>query len=390
VTERLYYDDSYLRQFTARVTTCAPAGQHWHATLDRTAFYPASGGQPADAGTLGAANVLNVTEGANGEVVHVLDRAVAMGSVEGVIDWPRRRDHMQQHTGQHILSAAFVQHCLLPTVSFHLGREISTIDLPALPAPAQVEHAVREANAVVLANVAVEVMYGTAAELERLGIRKAVERQGVLRAVCIGDFDHQPCGGTHVTRSGEVGAIVVRRIEKQKQNARLEFLCGDRALAAAQLDYATLAEAARLLSCATGEIPSAVARFLAERQAGHKQLDAALQQLAEREAAELLREAGGAPCCVRKALSGADAAYVRRLATALCAGPGVQARIATRPGGFVVFAQSAGGPADMSRLLRDALGSVGGKGGGTRDFAQGSVPDPAQLETVLAMDPEQV
>ncbi|MBI3405836.1 MAG: alanyl-tRNA editing protein, partial [Acidobacteria bacterium] len=212
MTERLYYDDSYLYEFDALVLECtrAPEENRWQVTLNRTAFYPTSGGQPFDTGRLGPASVVDVTDLEEKGIVHLVDSAVEAGPVRGKVNWQRRFDHMQQHTGQHILSAAFVELFNFPTVSFHLGREICTIDLSQAPTAEQFVAAESRANEIVFSNRKVEVLYGTAQELQKLGIRKEVDREGVLRAISIRDFDRQPCGGTHVAQTGEVGLILLR------------------------------------------------------------------------------------------------------------------------------------------------------------------------------------
>lgn len=382
MTERLYYNDSYLREFDAHILECAEQQGRWRVVLDRTAFYPASGGQPFDSGQLGAANVLEVTEEET-SIAHWTD-APLDGPAHGTIDWARRFDHMQQHTGQHILSAAFVELFDFPTVSFHLGREACTIDLPQMPNPAQRQAAEARANEIVFANRPVEVIYGTAAELQKIGIRKAVDREGVLRAVSIKDFDRQPCGGTHVAATGEVGLILLRKIEKQKQSCRVEFACGARALRIAREDYGTLVEAARLLSCGTPEVAEGIRRTIEERQGAHKKLQGLQESLAQFEAEALLRSAGeGKPRRIVKVFEDVEAPYIRSLATRLAAQPNVQVFLATRVGGHVVFAQSPGLPQDMNQHLREALQRAGGKGGGSHDFAQGSIPDPARLEGIL-------
>ena len=237
-TRRLYYDDSFEREFTAKVLTCEPAAlpaspeakaPAWEVILDRTAFYPGSGGQPHDLGKLGDANVLDVHEHED-EIIHLVDRALDPGEVQGCILWPRRFDHMQQHTGQHLLSAMFQERFGRPTVSFHLGTEICTIDLRG-PEPTDeiLEGAERAANQVIFEDRAVTVRYGTAAELSKLGVRKEVDRKGILRAIEIESADLQPCGGTHVKRTGQIGMLLVRRCAKVRQDWRVEFVCGGRA-----------------------------------------------------------------------------------------------------------------------------------------------------------------
>src|SRR3974377_2225228 len=228
-TRRLYYDDSYMRTFSARVLGCGqtqpvslPSGPHiaWEVELDQTAFYPTSGGQPNDIGCIGEAKILDVRVG-DDVVLHIVDREVPLEEVRGSIDWPRRFDHMQQHTGQHLLSAIF-QGCYgLPTVSFHLGTDLCTIDLRGPEADAGVlEGAQRAANQIIFEDRPVNVRYGTANQLARVGVRKEVDREGILRAIEIEGADLQPCGGTHVRTTGQIGMILVRRCSKIRQGWR--------------------------------------------------------------------------------------------------------------------------------------------------------------------------
>src|ERR1700722_10610698 len=250
MTERLYYQDSFAHEFQATVQSCEPAANLWHVVLDRTAFYPTSGGQPHDLGTLAGIAVRDVVESEAGEVIHVTDQSIPAGPVACAIDWPRRFDHMQQHTAQHILSAAFIKTARFETVSFHLGREVSTIDLaaPAL-VPRQLQEAEQRANEIIFEDRVVHIRYGTAAEFQAQGIRKTVAREGILRAIDIENFDRQPCGGTHVGRSGQIGLLLLRKVEKQKQTWRVEFVAGYRDLAAARFDREVLAQAAERIGC---------------------------------------------------------------------------------------------------------------------------------------------
>jgi alanyl-tRNA synthetase len=384
-TERLYYEDSFLREFEARVISCESRGAQFHVVLDRTAFYPTSGGQPHDTGQLGNATVVDVTEREDGVIVHVTDRSLESGPVHGTIDWQRRFDHMQQHTGQHLLSAAFVELFKMPTVSFHLGGESSTIDLAgASLSEGQAEAAERLTNQIIFEDHTVEVRYGTREELAAAGVRKEVDREGLLRAVSVEKFDLQSCGGTHVARTGQVGLVLLRKIDRQKQNWRVEFVCGGRAMHAARGDFAALSEAARLLTCGQLEVPAMLEKALEERKQSQRSRQILLETLAGYEAKELLRGAeSGAARVVVRVFDNAEPAYLRLVATCLAAEPGVQALLGSRSGGHVVFAQSPGLAADMNALLREALHAAGGKGGGTRDFAQGSVPDASRVEAVL-------
>jgi len=388
MTERLYYNDSFLREFDANVLTCDAVGDRWQVTLDRTAFYPTSGGQPHDTGTLGDATIVEVLDReADHTVLHFTDRAVALGPVHVSIDWERRFDHLQQHTGQHLLSAAFIELYGMQTVSFHLGKDISTIDLAAPSiSPAQIEAAERRTNEIIFDDREIRILYGTAEELAAAGVRKQVERTGVLRAIEVEGFDRQPCGGTHASRTGEVGTLLLRKCEKLKGNWRVEFVCGWRTLRAARADATGLNEAARLLSCGVAEVPSMVGRALDDRQATYRARQRLTEQLAQVQALMLLatdaRSAHGGIRTVCKVLEDQDSSYARILASNMVLEPGVRVLLATHEGN-VIFAQSKGLDGDMGSLLRECLAVANGKGGGTKDFAQGSVPKASDAARVL-------
>jgi len=389
MTERLYYHDSFLREFDAQVIACEPEGDRWKVELDRTAFYPTSGGQPHDTGKLGGVPILEVADAENSKVVHYTSAAIAPGPVHGEIDWKRRLDHMQQHTGQHLLSAAFIELFQFPTVSFHLGAEISTIDLegPSLSA-AQLEEAERRTNQIILEDRLVTIRFGTAEELAEAGIRKKVEREGILRAIEVEGFDRQPCGGTHLARTGQAGMLLLRKLERRRESWRVEFVCGYRALATARSDYATLGKAAEQLSCGLVDVPIVVKKMAEERRLQHTAVKRLEERLAEHEALALIAASkSSAPDEVRRivaAIDDASAAYLGLMAAKIAAQPNVAVALVSRSTGHVVFAQSKGGARDMGSLLRTAVTEVGGKGGGAKDFAQGSVPEGVQIDTLLA------
>jgi alanyl-tRNA synthetase len=388
VTERLYYGDSFLRDFEARVISCEPDGSRWRVTLDRTAFYPASGGQPHDTGTLGNANVVEVIDADDGKVVHYTSAEVPVGPVEGRIDWSRRFDHMQQHTGQHLLSAAFLELFGFPTVSFHLGRELSTIDLetPSV-VPRHMEEAERRTNEIIFEDRVVSVRYGTAEELAEAGIRKKVEREGVLRAVEIEGIDRQPCGGTHLARTGQAGLLLLRKLERRRDAWRLEFVCGGRALTAARADYASLWHAATLLSCGTSDVAVVIGKTLEERRATHGVAKRMEGRLAEHEAQAMLATAFAGASGGRVVVAAVDDAtpsYLTLLAARLVLDGQVIALLGERAGGHIVFAQTRGSSGDMGTLARRIFKDFGGKGGGAKDFAQGALADGARLDEALA------
>jgi alanyl-tRNA synthetase len=388
MTKRLYYNDSFVREFDAQVLSCEQEGERWRVILDRTAFYPTSGGQPHDLGVLGGAPVLEVAD-AEEKVVHYTSAPVKLGSAHGEIDWARRIDHMQQHTGQHLLSAAFIELFNFQTVSFHLGREVSTIDLAAPSiVPRHVEEAERRTNAIIFDDRVVAVRYGTAQELAEAGIRKEVDREGVLRAVEVEGFDRQPCGGTHLARTGQAGMLLTRKLERRRDSWRLEFVCGFRALAIARADYATLTQAASLLSCGLLEVPPVLAKMIEERRAQHSAVKRLEERLAKHEARSLLAAhqllSPDAPRVIVTVLDDASPEYLRLLAATLVAEGKVIALLASRSSGHVALAQAKGLAAgDMGGLLREALKQFKGKGGGAADFAQGSLADAGQADQFL-------
>ena len=389
MTDRLYYRDSFLTEFDARVLSSTPSGSRHIVRLDRTAFYPDSGGQPFDTGRLGSAAVLEVSEDDSGEILHFTDAPLPEGPVHGTIDWPRRFDHMQQHSGQHLLSAIFIELFGYKTVSFHLGREASAIDLaaPAIP-PGQLARVEQRVNEIIFDDRPLHIRFGTREELAAAGVRKEVQRDGILRAIEIEGVELQPCGGTHVSRTGQIGLTLLRKCEKQKGNWRVEFVCGARSLAVAREDRRLLLESARTLGGAPADLPSLVARAAEDRRALDRQRKDLQSRLAAFEARALWDEAAAcdAPRVIRRVLDAAEPDYLRLLATRIVeCGPAV-ALLAALPGGHVVFAQSPGLPGDVSALLRQTLSAHGGKGGGTPGFAQGSCPDPAlpgRLEGIL-------
>ncbi len=401
-TRRLYYDDAFQTEFTARVIYCEVlppdmnsgiTGNAWSLVLDRTAFYPTSGGQPNDLGKIGDANVLDVRD-AGEEILHVVDRRPDDPDVKGCIHWPRRFDHMQQHTGQHLLSAMFHERFGRPTVSFHLGAEICTIDLRG-PEPSDeiLEGVERAANRIIFEDRPVNVRYGTAEQLAGLGVRKEVEREGILRAIEIESADLQPCGGTHVKSTGQIGMILVRRCTKIRQDWRVEFVCGARAEEASRRDFQLLRQVAEKLSCAPEDVVSSASRALAERDANYKALHSTLERLAFADAVLALQSAPLGPNGLRivaRVLDESSAEYLGFFATAIAKTERAVALLAAKEGGQLLFAQHPSAGKDMNALLRSVQEKFGGKGGGTRDFTRGKLSDSSQVEKALAVAREEL
>ena len=385
MTERLYYTDAYLRDFDARVVDRANDGRTLY--LDRTAFYPTSGGQPFDAGTLAGIPVRVVVD--EGErIAHVLAApAPATDTVHGTIDWTRRFDHMQQHTGQHLLSAIFADRFRLETVSVHFGAETSTLDLDTESLPRKTVLAVEQlANAAITEPHAVTVSFESAATAS--GLRKPPPREGELRVVTIDALDRSACGGTHVRSTAEIGSILLRGTERVRRTTRLEFVCGLRAVRAARSDH----ELVSALALSLGVAPS---ELVAKTKAQGEELRAA--QSARREAASALdayraRElfdatppdmAGHRRIVVRRDSGSVD--ELRSLAQAVV-GIGHARFIGTlqSPPTIVFATSNSPGGVDAGAVLKTQLAHHGGRGGGNARVAQGTVPTLEALEALVA------
>jgi alanyl-tRNA synthetase len=398
-TKRLYYDDAFAREFTAQVLSCEPGRAAapenpegpppvalWRVKLDRTAFYPTSGGQPHDTGLLGDARVVDVLDEEE-EVIQVVDKPIVIGSVQGIVDWSRRFDHMQQHTGQHVLSAVFHSRFALPTISFHLGSDICTIDVRGRePTQEILDSAMAAANDVVYADRMVNVKYGSAEELAAAGVRKTVERSGTLRAIEIEALELQPCGGTHVQRTGQIGMILVRGVSRIRQDWRVEFTCGRRAERLARQDFAMLRAVAQRLNCSQQEAVAAAERVVMERDAHFKSARASMQKLAQMDARAAVHqiEIGADGLRVVAKLFGDDPPeYVQAFAREVAQAENTVALVVRSECGHIFFSQHPSAKNDMNALLGEALKHVGGKGGGSRDSARGRLADPQRASEFL-------
>jgi alanyl-tRNA synthetase len=402
LTERLYYKDSSLLEFDATVTAIVEQGDQALVSLDRSAFYPTSGGQNFDTGEIfGIANgsrvrVIDVQEQEQtGDILHLIDCPpgwLRTGvPVRGEVDSERRRDHMQQHSGQHVLSAAFEKLYSFPTVSFHMGDDLCTIDLATEAINAkQLEAAERLANEVIAEDRPVEIRFATPDEARGMGVRKippAVREK--LRLIDIRDFDLNACGGTHVRSTGQIGTVLLRKTEKVKQGVRVEFVCGLRAVSIARRDFQTLTDAAAIFSTHLSELPQQARKSLDEIRAAQKAQHRLLEEVAELQAASLLRTANEKPIgsgqkLVVQFFPDRDLAFIKMLAQKLTRSN--KAAVLLACGGAqpsLVFAQTPGWSNDMGALMKETLQKLGTRGGGNRDMAQGGAPDPASAEQAL-------
>jgi alanyl-tRNA synthetase len=397
MTDRLYYHDSFLYDFDAEVREVTDSPRP-ALILDRTAFYPTSGGQVHDTGWLttesGKFHVTEVADTEDGKVVHYLEapvKDVQPGTrVHGQIDASRRRDHMQQHSGQHVLSAAFVRLFNMPTVSFHMADDYCSIDLdtPTL-SKEQIESAERLANEIILENRPVDIRFVTRDEAGKLGLRKLppAERDR-LRLIDIRDFDLTACGGTHVGQTGQIGCILLRKSEKVRQGWRVEFIAGQRAVATARRDFSTLTEAAALFSAHIYDVPQQARKSLDEIRSLRKQREQSLEELAEAQAAALLAETPETigHKLVLRWFSDREMNYLKLLAQKLTRlAPHVVALLGTTsPQPSLVFAQSPGQPFDMTARMKEVMSKYGGRGGGSKDMAQGGLPSAEGIAVALA------
>ncbi|NNJ08809.1 alanyl-tRNA editing protein [Chloroflexales bacterium ZM16-3] len=391
-TERLYYADSYLRTFVATVVAHGEIGGRPAVALDRSAFYPEGGGQPADGGTLNGMAVADV-QAEGGVVWHSLVRAedlVALpvgAAVDGLIDWTRRLDHMQQHCGQHLLTAAFVAACGLATTSFHLGDAAVTIDLDVSDLTAAQARAAEDlANAVIWEDRSVTARFVSADELASLPLRKPPTVTAHVRVVSIADFDHSACGGTHPRSTGGVGAIRLLRWGRQRGGVRVEFACGVRALAAFRRLSAAAGGAAAALSVGADELPAAVDRLQASLRSAQKELEHAQIALDAADAAARYSEAEqvGAARVVCASLLDLSVERLRRVAQAIAGRPGGVAILgASGDRAQLVVACAPDSGRDARQILQAGLPLLDGRGGGGPTLAQGGGPRTEALDAAL-------
>lgn len=385
MTERLYYTDPTIREFEATVMHVEVVDGRQIVRLDKTAFYPTSGGQPFDVGTLGGFRVIEVLDGPDGYVDHIVEGAPALGAtVDGSVDWTRRFDHMQQHTGQHVLSAAFDSLLDARTESFHLGADYATIDLARELTPQQIARAEDDANRVVWEDRAVHIRFVDAAEAASLPLRKAPAREGTLRLIDVDGYDLSACGGTHVPRTGAIGIIAVTGWERFKGGLRVGFVCGGRALHTHRRLRDLVSDSARLLSTMDDEIPAGIERLHAEAKETKRQIRDLHSKLAGHEADRLAASAQDG--IVIATLDGWDPNGLKGIASAITARPGFVVALLGGPSPrAVVIARSTDRSTDSGAVLKQLAAKFGGKGGGRPELAQGGglQGDPAEIAGYL-------
>jgi alanyl-tRNA synthetase len=394
MTTRLYYDDSYCKDFTAAVLAVAEHESRPALVLDRTHFYPTSGGQPYDTGTLAGVEVLDVLV-QDDAVLHVLaghPGATPGQEVAGRIDWPRRYDHMQQHSGQHLLSQVFYRLFGYETVAVHFGALESTLDLDAAAVDVtQLVAAEQEANRLAYTALPITATLVTQAELATVPLRRPPKVSGLVRVVEIAGYDYSACGGTHVHTTAELAPLKIVRQERRRGQTRLTFLCGLRACADYAEKHRLLVEAANLFSNEIAAVPGLIGRALDQNREWQRQVDAVTEQLIGYEvrdllaAAALVNGAGGNLRLVRTLYADRSVDALKQSAALLRHEPGMLALLGTQAGGklALIFARSDDVSVHAGNLLRDALKAFGGNGGGRPELAQGGAADPNVGEAVL-------
>lgn len=390
-TEKLYFNDSSRLEFDAIVLDLTPEAKGYQVILDRTAFYPTGGGQPHDTGMLGDARVIDVVEDDSGVIHHIVEvcQSIRQGAtLSGKIDRVRRLDHIQQHSGQHVLSQAFIQACGAETRSFHLGPITSTIDIELQsPTDTLIQAAEETANALVFEDRPMRVHMVNDEEAARLPLRKESAVRGSIRVIEIEDFDWSPCGGTHAARTGQIGLIVVRSYERAKGMTRVEFVCGRRALEDYRLAHNTAVRVARLFSAERDSSPELVAKALEENRELKKRARELLERAMTAEASDRLADAVPAHGfkLIHAVFNGRDLEDVRMLASKIVATEPAIALLATKQsdGARLVFARSKSLTVDMGKLMSDACRMLAGRGGGRPDMAQGGGPNADKIEEAV-------
>ena len=385
MTSRLYYTDSYLATFEGRITELADGGRRIY--LDQSAFYPTSGGQPFDVGTLDNAVVSDVVDEEE-RIAHIVAEPVGLDVgtvVRGTVDWRRRFDHMQQHTGQHLLTAVFAELFGFETVSVHFGSDRSSLDLDVgAISPAQLGKAEQRANEIVWENRSVHVAFEDAATAT--GLRKPPPRDGTIRVVTIDRLDRSACGGTHVRATGEIGAITLGATERMRKQTRVEFLCGGRVVRQARADRGTLSAIALSLKASIAEAPALVAaqgEQLRDALAVRKRLEG---ELAVHEARALYESTTPTSGGVRVAIIGREAGTledVRALAQAFASLPRAVFIATVASPATVLAAASDDAGIDVGAVLKPQLQAAGGRGGGSARIAQGTVPQASALGSIV-------
>ncbi|MDQ0270528.1 alanyl-tRNA editing protein [Cytobacillus purgationiresistens] len=387
--QKLYYNDAYIKTFQALLQNQQEDEEgRLYAVLNQTGFYPTGGGQPHDTGELNGARVTDVEE-VEGEIRHYIDTPIQENEVTGVIDWDRRLDHMQQHAGQHILSAAFAETLGVITVGFHLGKELVTIDLDTKElSEEQAAEAEERANQIILENRPIELRWVDAADLDQYPLRKQPTVQENIRLVIIPEFDYNGCGGTHPSTTGQVSAIKILDWERQKKQTRLTFVCGGRVLTQLHKKHTTVKQVSQLLSASEEELAKATARMIAHSKSVEKELEDARNELLNFEGVELLKEVSlqGESKVLGKIFQNRSIQELQNLARQMTAeAPEAIIFLINESDEKLQFVCARGSEPgfSMKEIVAELLLMIDGRGGGNEKFAQGGGEASVSSESLL-------
>ncbi|PHV70005.1 hypothetical protein CS063_12730 [Sporanaerobium hydrogeniformans] len=369
MTKKLFYEDGYLTLFEAQVIACETHSEGYSVVLDKTAFYPEGGGQPSDTGTLGEARV-NYVFVKEGIIYHIVDKALEVGTkIKGNIDFNRRFDYMQQHTGEHIISGLVNQLYGYNNVGFHLSEEYMTADFDGELAKEQISEIERRANEGIYKNIKVLTQFYQKEDIEQLSYRSKIELPGEVRLVTIEGYDNCACCGIHVAYTGEVGMIKIISAERHRGGMRFTILCGKRALKGYTKKQEIIAELMGLLSTKEDLLPTYIKKLQEELGATKQKLASYRQQALEMKAKEVAKVKSGPICLLEEELVGEE---VRKMCLALCEETDEVCLVLSGEGEMLRYALGAKGK-DVRSLCRELNKEFSGKGGGQQELCQGSL-----------------
>lgn len=390
VTRRLYFEDACQKSFEAAVVEKLNYEGKPAVVLDQTCFYPESGGQPADRGTMNGVNVIHVLE--DGEkIIHILDKELAAPKIRGAVDWDRRFDYMQQHSGQHILSQCFIELWDGETLSFHLGEAVSTLEIGLREIrESDAERVESRANEIIFEDREIKTYFIPDDKISAIPLRRPPQKEGLIRIVEVSGFDYSACGGTHCRRTGEVGVIKINKWDKIRGNIRFEFLCGRRALQDYTWKNRSLVAMGQKLSVHERDISASVEKMLQEIKQAKKRMRKLQEQLAVYEAREIIQKATGR--IIKEIWAGKTPEEGKLLALNIIrAGEfAVLFGIRGEENDRLIFASSEKLPLDMRELVPVVFSRVAGKGGGSPSLVEIVMEKKENLEEILAVSLEYI
>ncbi len=383
MNKRIYFDDPYQIKFESKVIDRVKHKNRMALVLEQTCFYPESGGQPADKGTLNGVDLIDVIED-EGNILHIVDQEIAETKVKGKVDWKTRFDYMQQHAGQHILSQSFWELMQGKTMSFHLGQDVSTLEIDIQKiSDMELEKVEEKANKVIFQNREIKTYFVDEDKIGEVPLRKPPKKTGLIRVVEVADYDFSACGGTHPSRTGEIGLIKILKSGRIRNNLCFEFVCGSRALKDYNLKNRILLQAAARFSVGEEEVPDAVEKLFADLKSGKKQIKNVSLKLSELEARDIRQNTEGR--VIKKVYSGRSRDDVRHIALNIIRNPGYIVLFGLKADrkANLIMARSEDVDFDMRELIPAASQLINGKGGGRPSLVELAGDNVENLKHVL-------